>query len=86
MYNNVSSVVRYQNWLTAPFPLGQGVRQGCPLSYHLFNLVGQVLIYYLQDIGEFHWWKYSGDLYSLYADDTAIFYLMFCIWNLCCLQ
>ena len=49
------------------------VRQGCPLSCHLFNLVGQVLIYALRKAGFFTWWKFSSDLCSLYADDTSIF-------------
>ncbi len=58
--------------MTPTFALGWGVRQGCPLSCHLFNLVGQVLIYYLWD-NSFFCWNYSRDPYSLYADDTAIF-------------
>ncbi len=47
IYSDAKSVVRYKNLLLASFPLGQGVRQGYPLSCHLFNLVGQVLIYSL---------------------------------------
>ncbi len=47
MYQHAFSIVRHCNWLTNPFVLGWGVRQGCPLSCHLFNLVGQVLIYSL---------------------------------------
>ena len=75
MYNNVISVVRHNGWLTIPFPLGRGVQQGCPLSYHLFNIVRQVLIYYLWDQGLFVWWTKPGEPCSLYADDTAIFIL-----------
>ena len=70
LYGNSQSIVRYKNWLTAAFPLKRGVRQGCPLSCHLFNLVGQVLIYLLQDNGYFEWWTFVGDPCSLY---TAIF-------------
>ncbi len=47
MYVGATSLVRHKNWLTESFPLLQGVRQGCPLSCHLFNLVGPVLIYLL---------------------------------------
>ncbi len=47
LYQNALSVVKHNNWLTKPFLLQRGVRQGCLLSCHLFNLVGQVLIYSL---------------------------------------
>ena len=73
LYSNSSSMVRHQNWLTTPFGMYMGVCQGCPLSYHLFNLVGQVLIYSLRDHSYFEWWTFLGDPCSLYADDTAIF-------------
>ncbi len=73
LYSNLQSMVRYKNWLTDAFPLKRGVRQGCPLSYHLFNLVGQVLIYSLRNHGYFEWWTFVGDPCSLYADDTVIF-------------
>ena len=73
MYGNASSMVKYKNWLTPAFQLQHGVRQGCPLSCHLFNIVGQILIYSLQDSGYFEWWTFISDPSSLYADDTAIF-------------
>ncbi len=49
MYHGAVSVVRHNNWLTQNITLNQGVQQGCLLSCHLFNLVGQVLIFYLHD-------------------------------------
>ncbi len=79
LYGNLQSMVRYKNWLTAAFPLKRGVRQGCPLSCHLFNLVGQVVIYSLWDHGYFEWWTIVGDPCSLYADDTAIFLRDCCV-------
>ena len=77
MYSNAYSVVHYKNWMTPHIYIlwGSGVHQGCPLSCHLFNLVGQVLIYSLQKVGFFMWWKYSANPCSLYVDDTAIFLL-----------
>ena len=47
LYTHAVLVVKYNNWLTEPFNLLCGVCQGCPLSCHLFNLVGQVLIFSL---------------------------------------
>ncbi len=73
MYLGAESVVRHNNWLTDVFPFQRGVRQGCPLSCHLFNLVGQVLIYHLRDNDFFSWWTKAGDPCSLYTDDMAIF-------------
>ena len=75
MYSNAYSVVHHKNWMTQHILLGRGVHQGCPLLYHLFNLVGQVLIYLLWKVGFFTWWNYSADPCSLYVDDTAIFLL-----------
>ena len=40
MYHGAVSAVRHDNWLTQNIALNQGIRQGCPLSCHLFNLVG----------------------------------------------
>ncbi len=45
MYQDAFSCVKYNNWLMPLFPLRHGVKQGCLLSCHLFNLVGQVLVY-----------------------------------------
>ena len=73
MYYDSISVVHHNNWLTVPFSLDQGIKQGCPLLCHLFNLVGQILIFHLCDQGFFAWWTKPGDHCSLYADDMAIF-------------
>jgi len=31
MYNNPEAVVKVNGWLSSPFTLQRGVRQGCPL-------------------------------------------------------
>ena len=77
LYCNAQSMVRHKRWLTEKFQLLHGVHQGCPLSCHLFNLISQVLIYSLKNHGFFEWWTFVGDLCSLYADDTAIFFQIF---------
>ena len=75
IYNKAESVARHKNWLREKFPLHCGVRQGCPLSCHLFNLVGQVLLYSMRDHGLFAWWDKPGDPGFLYADDIALLVL-----------
>ncbi len=72
LYTNALSMVQNKGWLSSRFSLSRGVRQGCPLSCHLFNLVGQVTVYYLQSMGIFAWWTFTSDPTSLYADDVAL--------------
>ncbi len=72
LYNQAESIVCNKGWLSQKFTLGQGVRQGCPLSCHLFNLVGQIIIFYLQSMGIFAWWTFQSYPNSLYADDIAL--------------
>ncbi len=72
-YRDSISCVKFKNWLTPVFEMKRGVRQGCPISCHLFNLVGQVLVYSLCAAGLFAWWTYSSDPCSLYADDGTLF-------------
>ena len=55
------------------FELNHGVRQGCPISCHLFNLVGQVLVYLLRHAGYFAWWTFPSDPCSMYTDNGTLF-------------
>ncbi len=55
LYKNAISCVKFRNWLTPVFDLNHGVRQGCPISCHLFSLIGQVLVYSLRHAGYFAW-------------------------------
>ena len=73
LYKNAVSCVKFRNWLTPVFELNCGVRQGCPISYHLFNLVGLVLVYSLRHAGYFAWWTFPSDPCSIYADDDTLF-------------
>ncbi len=70
--SQVESMVRNKGWLSSHLFLKCGVRQGCPLSCHLLNLVGQVVVLYLQFRGIFAWWTYQSDPNSLYVDDIAL--------------
>ncbi len=73
LYKNAVYCVKFRNWLTPVFELNHGVRQGCPISCHLFNLVGQVLVYSLRHAGYFAWWTFPSDPCSMYADDGTLF-------------
>ena len=53
IYSGAHTVMRHKNWLTSCFDMNRGICQGCPLSCHLFNLVGQVLVYSLHQQGFF---------------------------------
>ncbi len=72
LYTEASSKIRNCGWMSSCFKLGRGVWQGCPLSCHLFNLVRQVTVYYLQACSHFLWCTLTGDPNSLYADDIAL--------------
>ena len=43
IYSNATSVVNINGFFTSPIPLKRGVRQGCPLSLHLYVMVIEVL-------------------------------------------
>ena len=58
LYSQAESIDRNKGWLSSHFLLKCSIHQGCPLSCHLFNLVGQVVILYLQSEGLFVWWTY----------------------------
>ncbi len=72
LYTEACSKIQNFSGISSSFMLGRGVCQGCPLLCHLFNLVGQVTIYYLQACGHFLWWTLTGDPNSLYTDDIAL--------------
>ena len=43
MYKNTKSYVINNGWLSKPFQINRGIRQGCPLSVLLFLLVVEIL-------------------------------------------
>ena len=72
LYNRAGLNVHNNGWLSQDIKLSCGVRQGCPFSCLLFNLLSQVLIYYLWFCGHFVSWLHGGDASSMYADDIAL--------------
>ena len=53
IYSKSYAMVGHKGWLTGEFEVNRGVHQGCPLSCHLFNLVNQITVHFLQTRGLF---------------------------------
>ena len=43
LYNNITYRISNNGWISEPFPIKRGVRQGCPLSALLFILIVEVI-------------------------------------------
>ena len=43
MYSNITSVISNNGWISEPFNIKRGIRQGCPLSVLLFVIVAEAL-------------------------------------------
>ncbi len=74
IYSKSFAMVQHKGWLTKEFRVNRGVHQGCPLSCHLFNLVSQIIVHYLQKEGLFAQplQENSNDASSMYTDDIAL--------------
>jgi hypothetical protein len=75
LYADTTCTVKLQNQLGSPFPVNCGVRQGCPLSPLLFNIVLADLPHYLSSTYPFAHVPLDGltTINSLlYADDVAL--------------
>ncbi|XP_046666839.1 uncharacterized protein LOC124358579 [Homalodisca vitripennis] len=74
LYQGSVTSVRHNGGMTAEIPFGAGVRQGCPLSPLLFNLVMETLIRPLVAMEDIHGADLHGTRVSVlaYADDLAL--------------
>ena len=63
IYTDITSMVINNGWLSSPFPLQRGVRQGCPLSLLLYGLVVETLGQAI---------RRDTSIVSQYADDTTL--------------
>lgn len=77
LYHNIDSVVINTGWLSSPFVLQRGVRQGCPLSPLLYCLVAETLGQAIRRDPSIEGISLPGTPHrqsnvSQYADDTTL--------------
>ena len=75
IYNDISSCVINNGWISEFFSITRGVRQGCPLSPYLFIIAVEILAHRIRENGEIEGIKIKGVEHkiALYADDTILF-------------
>ena len=77
LYNNVSSSIKTNGWLSAFIPLERGLRQGCALSMPLYILTAEILATHIRSHTAIHGLHPPGSAtevrISQYADDTTLF-------------
>ena len=72
MYSGVTTRVRTRDGLPAPIAIQSGVRQGCPLSLHIFNLTLEIVLREIQRTGEGYILGDRRHTTLAYADDLAV--------------
>jgi hypothetical protein len=72
LYTRAESIVQINGHMSSPFRVQCGVRQGCPLSMHLFELCLDTLINLLTTRLRFHR-RFQRTAVVAYADDVIIF-------------
>ena len=81
LYNNAKGKIINNGWISEPFSIKRGVRQGCPLSALLFIMVVEIMASRVRSNSNIHGIRipmhenpYSYELrISQLADDTALF-------------
>lgn len=75
IYLNPTAIVRVNGYISDPFPLEKGTRQGCLLSPLLFALVMEPLSTYINGNSAIEGWSIGGitEKLSLYADDMLVY-------------
>lgn len=75
LYEKATAMVRVNGYLTAPFPLGRGVRQGCPTSPLLYVLSLEPIRHYIHEkVGSANtqWLPRDFPASFAHADDLTI--------------
>ena len=75
LYHNITSQIKVNGYLSDPFFLHQGVRQGCPLSPLLYVLYAEVLAENIRQHPHITGISLPGGTCTIsqYADDTTLF-------------
>ena len=75
IYNNISSCVVNNGWISTFFNITRGVRQGCPLSPYLFIISLEILANHIRKKEEIEGITINNIEYklALYADDITLF-------------
>ena len=73
-YTDISSSIQNNGWASEFFPLGRGVRQGCPLSPYLFVLCAEILGTAIRNHKQIKGIRILDEecKVSQYADDTTL--------------
>ncbi|KAL9984497.1 hypothetical protein ACROYT_G006797 [Oculina patagonica] len=76
IYNNVTSSVKTNGWLSAFITLERGLRQGCPLSAPLYIITAELMAIHIRRNPNIHGLKPPNSTeetkLSQYADDTSL--------------
>ena len=79
LYQNTLSIISNNGFLSTPFPLSRGVRQGCPLSLLLYIINGEVINLNIKNNDKIVEYpipnQKENTKLSKYADDTNLFVL-----------
>ena len=75
LYTNIESYVINNGYLSNPFQLNRGIRQGCPISALLFILVAEIMAIKIRKESSIKGIMVEGHEFKLcqLADDTTIF-------------
>ena len=78
MYNNPTFTIKNNGWLTRPCKMNRGIRQGCPVSALIFNLVVEIMASKIRQNNAIHGvpipttYGYKECKSTQYADDTTL--------------
>ena len=73
-YNDASTAIQNNGWVSEHFTLSRGVRQGCPMSPYLFIIAVEIFANFIRTDDDIKGFETNGVEHRLsqYADDTAL--------------